>query len=137
MDPYDLPEELSALQSQDMSKISFMQDLIRGVKKVLNVGKEELPLTTSPAAPGVASLHKRAVLFLEDGDWESANEYFNRILDIDPEYAPAYIGKVQTNLQIRKEEGLARCAQPLMGNSDYQKALRFADEQHKAIYEGY
>ena len=139
MDPYDLPEELSALQSQDMSKIGFMQDIIRGVKKVLNAGKEEKPevVTVPTAGPGVASLHKRAVLFLEDGDWDSASEYFDRILDIDPEYAPAYIGKVQVSNKVRKEDGLARCSQPLKDNSDYQKALRFASEQQKAIYEGY
>lgn len=32
MDPYDLPEEFSHLQAQDMSKLGFMQDLIRGIK---------------------------------------------------------------------------------------------------------
>lgn len=138
MDPYDLPEELSALQSQDMSKIGFMQDIIHGVKKVLNTGKEQKPVViASTAGPGIASLHKRAVLFLEDGDWGSASEYFDRILDIDPEYAPAYIGKVQVTNKVRKEEGLAKCVQPLKGNSDYKKALRFANEQQKAIYEGY
>ncbi len=35
MDPYDLPEEFSHLQAQDMSKLGFMPDLIRGVKKLL------------------------------------------------------------------------------------------------------
>ena len=35
MDPYDLPEEFSHLQAQDMSKLGFMQDLIRGIKKIL------------------------------------------------------------------------------------------------------
>lgn len=33
MDPYNLPEEFSHLQAQDMSKLGFMQDLIRGIKK--------------------------------------------------------------------------------------------------------
>ena len=33
MDPYDMPEELSMLQSQDMGKIGFIQDLIRGVNE--------------------------------------------------------------------------------------------------------
>jgi tetratricopeptide (TPR) repeat protein len=33
MDPYDLPDEFSHLQAQDMSKLGFMQDLIRGIKK--------------------------------------------------------------------------------------------------------
>ena len=35
MDPYDLPEEFSHLQAQDMSKLGFMQDLIRGIKKII------------------------------------------------------------------------------------------------------
>ena len=36
MDPYDLPEEFAYLQSQDMSKIGFEQDLIYGIKKLIN-----------------------------------------------------------------------------------------------------
>ena len=40
MDPYDLPDELSSLQSQDMSRIGFMQDLIRGIRKVLEAEKK-------------------------------------------------------------------------------------------------
>lgn len=35
MDPYDLPDELSLFQSLDMSKIGFLQDLERGIKKIL------------------------------------------------------------------------------------------------------
>ena len=35
MDPYTLPVEFSHLQGQDMSKIGFMQDLVRGVQKIL------------------------------------------------------------------------------------------------------
>ena len=34
MDPYDLPDEFSHLQAQDMSKLGFMQDLVRGIKKI-------------------------------------------------------------------------------------------------------
>lgn len=36
MDAYDLPEEFAYLQSQDMSKIGFEQDLIYGIKKLVN-----------------------------------------------------------------------------------------------------
>ena len=35
MSPYELPAELSALQSQDMSKISFMQDLTDGIERCM------------------------------------------------------------------------------------------------------
>ena len=40
MDPYDLPEQLSVLQSYDMSKIGFIQDLIWGIAKVLDADKK-------------------------------------------------------------------------------------------------
>ena len=40
MDPYNLPEQLSILQSYDMGKIGYLQDLLRGVGKVLDAGKE-------------------------------------------------------------------------------------------------
>ncbi len=36
MDPYDLPEEFSTLQSQDMSKIGFAQDILHGINKLLS-----------------------------------------------------------------------------------------------------
>lgn len=44
MDPYDLPEQLSVLQSYDMGKIGFLQDLIHGVNKVLDADKKPEPV---------------------------------------------------------------------------------------------
>ena len=35
MDCYDLPDEFQFIQSQDMSKVGFEQDLLRGIKKIL------------------------------------------------------------------------------------------------------
>ena len=36
MDVYELPDEFAHLQAQDMSKIGFISDVIRGLKKVFN-----------------------------------------------------------------------------------------------------
>lgn len=36
MDAYELPDEFAHLQAQDMSKIGFITDVIRGLKKVFN-----------------------------------------------------------------------------------------------------
>ena len=41
MDPYDLPEEFSHLQAQDMGKIGFINDLIRGIRKIIPQKSEE------------------------------------------------------------------------------------------------
>ena len=147
MDPYDLPDELSSLQSQDMSKIGFIQDLIRGIRKVLDAEKkpevagavQRTAQIAVPdiATPGVANLMKRIRLFLEDGDFRQASEYIDRVLDLDSECAPAYAAKVCATFGIRKEAGLADTTFQYEDNPDWQKALRFADPQQKAIYEGY
>jgi len=50
MDPYDMPEALSMLQSQDMSKIGFLQDLLRGIRKVLGAGQPVQAAHPAPAA---------------------------------------------------------------------------------------
>lgn len=143
MDPYDLPEELSMLQSQDMSKIGFMQDLLRGVQKVMQQptsapqGVRVETATAETNAPGVTSLLKRAALFLEDGDTASAREYYDRVLDIDPECAEAYMGKVCAETGCRKESDIGTLNYCVDMRGDWQKAVRFASAGQKQKYEGY
>ena len=140
MDPYDLPEELSALQSQDMSKIGFIQDITRGIKKVLSKPepKPQPVMQQAPAATtNIENLMKRARLFMEDGDFTSANEYLDKVLDENAEYAPAYVGKVCTALGFRKEEQLAEATFLYLWHPDWEKALRFANPQQKTAYEAY
>jgi len=140
MDPYELPDELSALQSQDMGRIGFMQDLIRGVKKVLSASKPQ-PSAPAPSAPApagtVAPLLRRAFMFLEDGDWNAADEYCEKVLDMEPENAEAYLGKLMAVLQARKREELPDLPLPFDRDPNYQKVLRFGDEKLKAELQGY
>ena len=147
MDPYDLPEELSALQSQDMSKIGFIQDLIHGVRKVLDIDKKAeqprgiqqvvQPNESGVMTPGVTSLMQRTYLFLEDGDFSSAAEYLDRVLDIDPQFAPAYAAKVCVAFGLHKEADLAETTFQYEDNPDWQKAIRFADQVQKTEYTSY
>ena len=145
MDPYDLPDEFAHLQAQDMGKIGFINDVVRGIKKVFvtDTPKAEPVLVTqvvteSPTTnANTAALLKRAYMFLEDGEWDSANEYCERVLDIDPECAEAYLGKLLSNLKVIKQEALRNQAKPFDSNNNYQKAVRFADEKLKTSLTGY
>ena len=134
MDPYDLPEQLSVLQSYDMAKIGFIQDLIRGVSKVLDadkkpeVVKETVVVNNSAPAANIAPLLKRAFMFLEDGDWSSANEYCEKVLDLDPECAQAYLGKLMAEMKVTQQEALKDCSQPFHTSTNFQKAVRFGDD---------
>ena len=42
----------------------------------------------------VAPLLKRAFMFLEDGDFSRADEFCEQVLNLDPENAEAYLGKL-------------------------------------------
>ena len=108
MDPYDLPEEFSHLQAQDMSKLGFMQDLIRGIKKI--IGSEPIQqvtqksITAAPAyGSNVDALLKRGNMALEDHEWQKADNFFEEVLNQNAECSAAYLGKwmaaeKQTNL---------------------------------------
>ncbi len=138
MDAYDLPEEFSHLQAQDMGKIGFINDVVRGIRKV--VQPEVSPLaseTTVTGNAGTAPLLKRAFLFLEDGDFDRADAFCEQVLNQDPENAQAYLGKLMAHLRCRRQEALKNVTQPFDSDSNYQKALRFGDAALKNTLQGY
>ena len=141
MDPYDLPEEFSHLQAQDMSKLGFMQDLIRGIKKIIEADapKQTVKETVIVGANNAATtpLLERVFLFLEDGKWQDANIYCEKVLDIDPKNAEAYLGKLMVELQVRNRKQLADCAEPFDDRDNYSKVLRFGDEALEKEMRGY
>lgn len=143
MVPYDMPEQLSVLQSYDMSKIGFIQDLTRGIAKVLDADKkpeavkETVIVQQSASATNTAPLLKRAFMFLEDGDWSSADEYCEKVLDIEPENAEAYLGKLMANLRVRTRAELKNQEKPFDSNNNYRKVIRFADAQLRDTLSGY
>ncbi|MBQ3586253.1 MAG: TIR domain-containing protein, partial [Synergistaceae bacterium] len=138
MSPYELPEEFSHLQAQDMSKIGFMQDLIRGVRKLI---RPETPKAETVIVNGgttnAAPLLKRAFMFLEDGDFANAETYCERVLDLDPENGTAYLGKLMVEKRVRHREDLAELREPFDRENNYQKAVRYGDAELVAELEGY
>ena len=100
MDPYDMPEQLTVLMSYDMGKIGFIQDLIRGVNKVLDADKpkekeavHETVVVKNEGGANTDALLKRGNMALEDGDWKRADEFFEQVLNQNAECAEAYLGK--------------------------------------------
>ncbi len=112
MDAYDMPREFAKLAAQDMGKVGAMQDLVRGVEKLL--GKKE---TASANAPGVqadpalsavsaqtAAMLKRGFMMLGDGDYAKADDFFERVLNNDAECAQAYWGKALAQAKVPNAE---------------------------------
>lgn len=138
MDPYDLPQEFSHLQSQDMGKLGFMQDLIRGIRKLTGADQPAQPAAAAGTSGNeAAALLKRAFLFMEDGDFARGDEYCERVLNMDPENGEAYLGKLMVQLKVRKRENLAQNPGTLEQTDAYRKVMRFGSDAVKRELEGY
>ncbi len=152
MDAYDLPEEFAHLQAQDMSKIGFINDVIRGIRKVLQKEERSTPMAqyndtqTVVIAKGnsIENLLKRGFLSLEDGEWEKAKKYFDQVLDIDVEENKAYIGLLCVEFNAKTEEELVNVNDDYTKSNNFRKACKFGGEEvekrlleyrMKALYE--
>ncbi len=132
MDPYDLPEEFSHLQAQDMSKLGFMQDLIRGIKKIVQPEEKQVSMAASDTMNYRANADgyiERALLLIEDEDYQKADACLEEALNIAPKNSKIYIGKLMIERQVRFESELGECREPLAESSYYEKAIRFADAE--------
>ena len=140
MDPYDLPDEFSHLQAQDMSKLGFMQDLIRGIKKIAKVEKPAATVVketvVSTSNTNIAPLLKRAFISLEDGEWDKADNFCEQVLNQDPENAQAYLGKLMAEFHVKKQDNLKDCVFNI-DNNHYKNAYSFADDSLKKTLDGY
>lgn len=139
IDPEDLPAIIRNKQAQNMSKIGAMQDLIRGVCKVLNIDtvKTVSVRKNDYHENSASSLLKRAYIFLEDSNWKDADKYFERVLDASPECAEAYLGKLLVELKINKEQSLPLVSSDFSQLYNYKKAYRFADDKLKKQLQEY
>ena len=132
MDPYDLPQEFSHLQAQDMSKLGFMQDLIRGINKIAiadTPNSSNQKATLSSTRISTNPLLDRAFIFIEDGDFESGDEYCEKVLDEDPRCAEAYLGKLMIDMKVNKRRQLASVEMSFAENVNYKRITRFGSKE--------
>ena len=99
IDAYDIPKEFRSLQAQDLGKVGAVQDLIRGIDKLL--GKTEKAADSKSqtviqqvvsGGPNEDALLKRGYDSLEDGAFDEATTFFDDALNINAQSAEAYLG---------------------------------------------
>ena len=143
MSPYELPNELANIQALDMGKIGYIQDLLDGIGKLVKKGSNEgaaiagVAAGTIEGSVNVSGLKKRAFLFLEQGDFKSASQYFERVLDQNPEDSESYWGKLLAKLECHIEEELENVSVPIKEMQNFQMAVRFGTEEQKEKYQRY
>jgi hypothetical protein len=134
MDAYELPEEFAHLQAQDMSKIGFISDVVRGIKKVTGADEPKVATVKETVMPNgnvnIAPLLERAFMFIEEGDFGRADQISETVLNQDPKNANAYLCKLMVEFRVRSKAEFINKGD--FGKSiHYQRILKFGDEQMK------
>ena len=141
MDAYELPEEFAHLQAQDMSKIGFINDVIRGIKKVLV--KEDASVQTAPQVinselgNNITALMERGYMALEDSEWERADDFFEQVLNYDAKNADAYLGKLLAKIKAPTREKIVDRGIDFSKDNIYQKIKRFGSNELVEEMESY
>ena len=136
-DPYDLPDAFAHLQAQDMSKIGFITDLIRGVKKVMerSVEKPTTVVVNQVANVQIENILKRLKIAVEDGEWNDAKRFVEQILNIDAENSDAYLYSLLIRLELRNKGRLENCKTDFSTYSEYKRAYEYGNiEQRHFLY---
>ena len=103
---------------------------VEEAKKMMVEGTVEVTGTVKVDTSGDSeNLYRLGCLALEDGEWGKADKFFDDALNINAEYAECYLGKLMTELRVRKKEDLKDCKEPFDDNKNYQKAVRFGNEE--------
>ncbi len=133
MDPYNMPMEFAHLQAINMGELGFQQDMISGIRKLMAEDDKMGGGAAMTASINIAAVLERGFLHAEDKDWEKAEECFEKVLNVAPQNAEAYLGKLLVDLQVSTKEGLLTCGQLFDQNDNYKKIIRFGDEEIKAF----
>ena len=136
MDPYDMPKEFAKLQAQDMGKIGAMQDLMRGVDKLIPKAKPVSSSQDGPtiiqSGPNAQALLQRGNMALEDGKWLEAKGYFDQALNIDAQNGEAYFGLLMSTAEVHNPDefisiAVAANVTDLLQDKMYLRAKQYAD----------
>ncbi len=143
IDPSEMPPAFRGLQGQDMSKLGFKQDLLRGIGKIIPKKKQnDTPNYAVSASAGavatVESLLERVFDdYLASRHWDEACKACDRVLDSDPKNAEAFTGKLMADLRIASMEQLGNARSDYEQNENYIKACKYADQDFKYKLENY
>ena len=114
IDAYDMPKEFARLQAQDLGKVGAIQDLLRGIEKIIPRQTAQPTVVQERVVVGgsgdnkIDSLLDRGNMALEDGDWAKADSFFEDVLNNDSKNAQAYLGKTLAQERCRTIDAFAR-----------------------------
>lgn len=81
---------------------------------------------------------RRAFIFIEDEEWDKADNYLEKVLDEEPENAYAYLGKALIEVKINSLDCIETAAiANLCKSKNYTRAYKYADNDLKNLLDSW
>lgn len=77
----------------------------------------------------IQAYEKRVFFFIEEHNWKKANEYAEKILDIQPENATAYLAKLLIEFHCSSITDLSKLKNSFEENINYKRIIQFGDKE--------
>ena len=136
IDAYDLPKEFKHLQAQDMSKVGSIQDLVRGIEKIITKKETVKAAESSPSLSSFAEpLVTRGMGFLKDKDFDKASGFFEKALDYDPSNENALLGSLLVAYKMSSVEELISGSDSYVESKEYKALLSSCSAELKEKFE--
>lgn len=111
------------LVNSEIASIPEPVDISKSIKSAPHIDVSILP-----------PVLRRAYILTEDEEWDKANEYFERILDEDPENAYAYLGKALVDIRVNTIDELTDSEiVSICKSNNYKRASMYADKDVKTL----
>ena len=109
----------------------FIKSLVANPFLAPCTGDAKVVITEPPkTTPALSPLLKRAFMLLKECNFKQADEYFDKVLESDPESGEAYLGKLMTEMKLTSDIELKHIRY-LDENSFFQKALQYCSKVRK------
>lgn len=128
MEAAQLPNRIAKYQAYDMSSFTFFDS----VKQVIsNAIKKQSKIDFDKNYSAEDAFIERGFLALEDKNFSQAESFFENVLNLNPHNSQAYFGKLMVEMRITKQSQILTAPKYLKLYSNFEKAVRFADQQLK------
>jgi len=132
IDAYDMPQEFSRLQAQDLGKVGALQDLVRGVGKILGRDGVRRQNEYAGVSQQIAeSMLDRAKLLMQEGRYEEAVKRYEKMLEIDSRNSDIYLQLEMAIQHVNEASELSRLKEDIPKSANMQHAETFGNDKQK------
>lgn len=128
MEAKELPNKLAKYQAYNIDNMSFLPSLLQVVSQYTD---QQSHVHFNKDVSAESAYLERGFLALGDGSFAQAESFFENVLNLNPHNSQAYFGKLMVEMKVTKQVQILTSSKYLKEYKNFEKAVRFADQQLK------